>query len=435
MSRRFLFFLYFLPPAPGTAPKRNKRILKALAADSAYAIVFTAQYPGKHPETIPGAEIKTIKALDYRTWLRRKTADGYLAETSKKQGWKQFGIRMINSFPFSILLGEGGLFYFFSLLRKGQQTVDEHKITHLYSSFRPFADHYAAYWIKKRNPAVCWIADFRDVIVDPHYGHILWPKAHQRFFKNIFQKADIITTVSEGLAKNLRQYGDKVITVRNGIEHSLDEVTPVTTSKFTLVYTGSMMLDTRNPRPVFMALKGLMDLGKIDTGLVQLIYAGKDGNQWETLAAEYHMTQQLINNGIMEGDQARRLQHEACINLLLTTSSPELSGVLTGKLIEYIEAGSPILALVKGIVDPELKSIIYNANLGKCFLDTDDPSGDMAAFILDEYIKWKNTGLNRKPANLDWIKRTLDISAVMAPLMNRLHAHDAKANSMQADKL
>src|SRR6187431_2141305 len=191
-SFRFLFFLYYYPPVTGTAAKRNYRISNALSSSASSSIILTASEANTAVSIPANATIKELPVLDYRMWLRRRTKDGALPESSKKSALAQWVIRLINTFPVNIIAGEGGLIYFINLLAEGKRAIKQDGITHLYSSYRPFADHYAAWWLKKRYPELIWIADFRDLIIDPHYNHVLFSEKHDAFFKNMFSSADIL---------------------------------------------------------------------------------------------------------------------------------------------------------------------------------------------------------------------------------------------------
>src|SRR5688500_4650766 len=341
---RFLFFLYYYPPLHGSAAKRNYLIASELIRRISFARIFTATKLEKGSS--PGENVETVKASDYRSILRKKTKDGALPETSKESKWMQFVIRLINTFPINILAGEGGLFYFVRLLQKGQRSIKDDKITHLYSSYRPFADHYAAYILKNRHPHLFWIADFRDLIIDPHYNHIYFPIVQQGFYKRVFKKADLLTTVSNGLSKHLKEYNNSVITLRNGIRNIPSEIIPVHCKYFKLAYTGSMFLDKRNAKPIFVAVKELIDESKLIRNDLRIIYAGKDDSNWIDLATGYDLLPILDTRGIVSGAEANLIQLNACINILLTVASDRLDGVLTGKMIEYFESGSPVLAVV-----------------------------------------------------------------------------------------
>jgi len=417
---RFLFILYFTPPAPGTAPKRNFRILQFLSKKVDRSFLLTAKYPGRPTLEIPGVATYSTQARDYRTFLRSKTQDGYLPEEKKASAWKQWGIKLINTFPFSIVIGEGGLLYFISLVRKGNEVIRKEKITHLYSSFRPFADHYIAYWLKKRNPQLTWIADFRDLIVDEHYQHIFFPKNHQSFFKKIFSTANLLTTVSDGLAIHLKEYNPNVLVVRNGIDGEIKVPPPSASFHFTITYTGSMFLNTRNPKPVFEALKALSNKELIVISNIRIRYAGKDSFFWQKMAAEYHFENILEDHGLVTDEEARNLQQQSCINLLLTISSPELTGILTGKMIEYFQAGSPILAIVSGQNDAELSGVLEGLEIGKSFSNQAGDLPQIEDFIFKEYEDWRKTKSNRKPVNPNVLKEQFSNANTMKPLISFL---------------
>ncbi|HEX5111447.1 MAG TPA: hypothetical protein VFV79_01260 [Saprospiraceae bacterium] len=410
-NAKFLFILYFTPPAPGTAPKRNFRILKYIAGQVQHSILFTAKYPDKPPVKIPKVETHAIMTFDYRTILRQNTQDGYLPEQHKTARWKQWGIKFINTFPINILIGEGGLLYVNSVIRQANRLIHQQNITHVYSSFRPFADHYIAYRLKKKNPALLWIADFRDLIIDPHYKHHLFGKKQESYFRKMFSFATLMTTVSDGLALKLKAYNPNVAVIRNGIDTDYHVPPAVSSGYFTITYTGSMFLNTRNARPLFDALKSLS--GKDDNILkdVRIEYAGKDSFHWNKLAAAYLFESILVDHGFVSDDDAKRIQSQSCMNLLLTISSPELTGVLTGKMIEYFESGSPVLGIVVGQNDPELQNILTELEIGNSFSDSDLMG--IENFIYQEYLSWKKSGMNRKPVNVDVLKRKYSMDEIM----------------------
>jgi hypothetical protein len=72
--------------------------------------------------------------------------------------------------------------------------------------------------------------------------------------------------------------------------------------------------------------------------------------------------------------------------LLLSWSAPNYYGVLTAKLYDYLSAGRPILALVNGPDDPELRQIVEGTRAGKVFATRDS----VAAWLLDGYLKWRD---------------------------------------------
>lgn len=416
MKARFLFFLYYYPPAQGTAPKRNHLIASEISRRAAFSEIFTSSI--RQVSDQDDMKIHSIPTFDYRYYLRKKTDDGALPEEKKRR--MQFLIRFINTFPFNIIIGEGGLFYLWKLIRKGQRSIRQNGITYVYSSYRPFTDHYAAYILKRRNPGIYWIADFRDLVIDPHYNHLYFPRLHHRILQRIYKRADLLTTVSQGLARQLYDYNPNVIPVKNGIRNIPQEILPIHCKFFKIAYTGSMFLDKRNAKPLFAALRELIDDNRIDESDLQVIYAGKDGQTWSDVASEFLLDQVLILKGIIPHDEAVKLQKSACINILLTISSPELQGVLTGKIIEYFEAGSPVLSIVVNHNDPELIAILNELEIGSSFSDQPDDVNGIKDFIYSEYLYWKRNGTNRKPVKLDVLQEKYSVEATMKPFFEKI---------------
>ena len=366
------------------------------------------------------ALVQKIHAFDFRYFIRMKSVSGAIVDKKKKSKWVQRLIKWMNTFPFTILIGEGGPVYIANVVFKGSRAIRKHKITHLYTSFRPFTDHFAAYILKRMHPGVIWIADFRDLMIDPYFNHLYYENLHHRLFKRVFRKADILTTVSDGLAQHLKKYNPNVITLKNGIRNFPVDLAPSPCPYFIIAYTGSMYLDKKNARPLFRAVKDLNDDGKIRIENVRIVYAGKDSFYWNEMAESFQLTSIIDIRGNLSSQDAMNIQKNACINLLLSISSDELTGILTGKMIEYFEAGSPVLAIVTNQVDPELERILREIQIGKSFSDRPADIEGIKEFILNEYRHWEQTGMNRKPVDVEILRSKYSVEETMRPLFDIL---------------
>lgn len=416
---RFLFLLYHYPPLPGISPKRNYLISSEIAKKSSFALIFTST-KSEQSRDEGNTKVETISAFDFRYFLRKKNSGGTVVDKGKKSVCFQRAIKLMNTFPFSILIGEGGPVYLMNLIWKGNAVIRKHKITHLYSSFRPFTDHFAAYILKKMNPHIYWIADFRDLMFDPYFNKIYFKKIHHRFFRNIFYKADLITTISDGLAEKLKIYNQNVITLKNGISSYPDHLLPAKCPKFSIAYTGSMYLDQKNAEPLFAAIKQLIDEGKLAKENVGIVYAGKDSFYWNDMASAYGLANVMDIRGELSSAEAMKIQKDACVNLLLTISSDELTGILTGKMIEYFEAGNPILAIVKNQIDPELENILNELQIGLSFSDRASDLPLIKNFLFEEYRHWQETGMNRKAADVNMLKKKYAVEETMKELFEKI---------------
>lgn len=391
-DNKILFLLYNYPPEFGTAPKRNFQMSEGIRRNfSDYYIITRRKEGGIANDNLTG-----LTSFDYRAILRVFNKSGYVAESVKKSLWSQFFIKFINTFPFNIIFGEGGGIYLFRSVQIASGLIRKQGYTHVYSSYRPVADHVAACILKWKFPQLIWIADFRDLPVEPHYKQQFFPGLHHFIYSRLFRKSRVLTTVSEGLAIELKRYHNDVCTVMNGLNPGFTFPKSRQTTFFNIVYTGSMFLDERNPLPLIRAIKKLAESSRIDINRLRIHYAGKDGWYWEELAGKNNLTPILVNHHLLSAAEANALQQDACINVLLTMASEQLQGVMTGKYIEYIQAGSPILAIVKNQNDPFLERELNELKAGISVSDKEGDLKKIEQFILDKYMNWSVSGRNEK---------------------------------------
>jgi hypothetical protein len=391
-NRKVLFLLYNYPPELGTAPKRNFQLSESLGEAFDQKFIITC-YKSNRKQS---GYIKEIKPFDYRSIVRKYSNSGYLSERLKKNVLSRVLIKLINTFPINLIFGEGGGIYLIESFYFASKFVKQHKITHVYSSYRPVSDHFVAYMLKRRFPHLCWIADFRDLPVEPHYQQQYLPNLHKNIYSYFFKKAKVALTVSSGLANELNLYNDNIEVVMNGIEDDYLFPKPVIVSSFNIVYTGSLFLEERNPNPLFIALNNLIKKGLVDSNLIKIVYAGKDGQSWNQLTSQWQLNEITINKDLISSEESRILQQEACINLLLTMASDKLQGILTGKYIEYLKAGSPILAIVKNQNDKFLENELQELNAGISVSDQDESILTIENFILEKFQNWTSCNKNEK---------------------------------------
>jgi hypothetical protein len=342
----------------------------------------------------PKLQITKLWTLDYRTIISRikgKRKSGvHFSEDDKTGKFSQFLIKIQRSFPFNILMAEGSIFYILSGYWKGRRLIKKNNIDTMYSSFMPYADHIIAYLLKRRFPKVRWVADFRDLHVEPIYKNTLWPEWQKSIERRLLSGASAVTTVSEGLTTKMKDIHPNVHTITKGVQLRTKEGK---FEKFTICYSGSLFLDFRDPESILENLHLLMQEGELDTSNFQFIYAGKDGAKMKSWIKKYHLEDVYHDLGYVSHGDVKKIQSRSHINLLLTSVSEEHSGLLTGKFFEYIEAGNAIVCVINGR-DQEIESIFERYRLGYVFNSA--ISGNQLASLRIMIQEWKSTG------DLDW---------------------------------
>lgn len=397
-ARRLLMVHYYFPPAHTAAGVRLGNFYREAQPYFSQTHVITStnrRFFPQDPSLETGCrQITEIAAYDLR-WLRhqlRRRPQPHLSASARRRPLVQLLQRLSQSFPSNLLIGDGGLYYLYRGYQEGCRLVRQHGITHLFSSYRPYADHLIAYWLKRRFPHLVWIADFRDLQVDPVLQHSFWPAFQWWCNRQVLKRAEVVSTVSEGLKKELDNIHNDVRVLRNGYQPITKQLPPVDLShQFLLVYTGSLYGGKRNPLPVFEAIRKLINENKICETKFRLVYAGGDSGSWRKAAETTGLIKCIKLLGYLPRQEALQWQQYAHINLLITWSQKNYGGILTGKLYEYLAMGNPILSIVHGPVDQELKEIVKKGHPDStAFFDAPIISIDsISEYIFTIYKSWQ----------------------------------------------
>ncbi len=392
-QKEILCLHYYFPPLRSTAVIRNYHIACAFSSlfDKVHVITSDnhTRFPSEERTFPSNLHLQSIYTLDYRRLLAGKSKkDSHKATTKKASPFFQWLLKVQKSYPFNLFFAEGNLIYIYGAYQNAKKLIDQGQISTIYSSFGPYADHFVAYLLKRKYPDLRWIADYRDLQIEPIYRNVVLTNYQRRIEKIILSKADLVTSISDGLSKQLELNDRPTKTVLRGVELRVQEAQY---EKFTISYTGSLYFDYRDPRVLFSELKSMIDSRVIEPSDLQILYAGRDGLRFSDWISEAGLSSVFFNKGMVTQDEAKTIQNRSHINLLLTSSSPELTGVLTGKVFEYFEALNPTLCLINGVYDPEFEALFSELNAGTVVYNPPISKGKMRSFILDKYQEWKLT--------------------------------------------
>lgn len=364
-SKGILQIAYYFPPIKTVGTLRNARFCELAPQYWSNVQVITTAHASifdQEAMSVGDARVHRIPSFDFR-WLiwrfSQKNTTHFSVSLKKKPGIGPLR-RALDSFPLNVLIGDGGIFYIARGYRKAIKLIRQGKISHIFSSFRPMSDHFLAFLLARRFPHLIWIADFRDIPVDPRLKNVFFPWLQHWILKWIVQRARVLTTVSEGLAQHLReQYNRPVEVLYNAplTQQAQVQNIPVL-EKFSILYTGALYPGLQSAVPLFWALQRLVQSEAIPAAKLQIVVCGKDGAIWREWARAHQMEDILKDLGQLPHAQVLELQHASQLNLLLSWNSPELMGIVTSKLFEYLQAQQPILALVNGSVEPELEKLL-----------------------------------------------------------------------------
>ena len=197
--------------------------------------------------------------------------------------------------------------------------------------------------------SVPWVVDFRDYWLKGEYVH--FPTAihryfHERWAKNVVQLADAVITISDPIRQSFlsldTDHQNKFYNIFNGFDPGdFEKVVPEKFSKKTLLYVGSTG-GANDPTPFF---RGIENLLKRKPKALQ---------EWQILFVGQSISELAIPKNIRPFLQfVPYLPHKKAVaflkgaTALIFTLAPDVnSGMVTGKIFEYIASARPIFAIV-----------------------------------------------------------------------------------------
>ncbi len=395
-----LMVSYHFPPMGTIGTLRNFNFADQASKHFKKVHVISVDEPGiPLQEAFPEIPITThsVRNFDYRNFARlfesEQSPFNNRLNASNFTRLVNIFRKVLNSYPTNLWIGEGAPTFAKSAYKKACELISEGKIKYIYTSFRPYTDHYVAYKLKKKFPHLFWIADFRDLHINEFRDNIFLKSLQVKFNTRILQRADMITTVSKGLAKHFTDYSSDVYVMRSGISSRISSPPPKEKAKhFTISYSGSLHPRFQDATLCLRALQELIAEGKIDPQKVRFVHAGKDSLIWNKWIENHQLREIFEDLGVVSFQQASLLQKKAHINLLLSWSEEKQEGILTGKLYDYLGARKPILLIINGSYDVEFEKLFKDLNAGVISYNQEKFLQKTKDFLLSYYQQWLLNG-------------------------------------------
>ena len=289
--------------------------------------------------------------------------------------------------------------------RKAEEIIKNQKIDCIITTGPPHSSHLIGLKIKKKYK-LKWVVDLRDPWTEIFY---LKNRFRFNFSKNINNKLEsnvlegsdaIITTVGERFHKILSDKisnKNKIFKIYNGYDKSVfDRIQPAKIDGFNIVFTG--VLSKNHNYDIFNDALKLINPKK-NNYKIRLILAGSiDKEVKDLLSKNIH----IDSKGYVSHEKAIGLIKSSNILVNFTYKSTEETDMLSGKLIEYLATGSPIINFSE---DAEESKLILS--LSQKSFNADYSSGNrVAEFIIKEYESWMHGNYKKQNLNnLEFLTR------------------------------
>lgn len=404
--KKVLIITYYWPPSGGAGVQRWVKFIKYLGDFEIEPIVFIPENPHYPVEDdsffkdIP----ENLKVIKFPVWepydlykkfmgmkKEAKVQHGFIQE-KKANRFKAFVSNWIRS---NFFIPDARKFWIKPSIKYLENYFQNDKPDVIISTGPPHSTHLIAFGLKKKLK-IPWIADFRDPWTGIDFFDQLkltsWArKKHFRLENEVLSNADKVIAIGWNLGDELKSKGAKdVEIITNGYDES-DFINngdiDFEKDKFVLAHIGSLNND-RNPLILWKVLSSLISEHPFFAEKLVIRLIGKADIKVTETIADYQLDRYLDKIEYIPHSLIPLQYKKSNILLLLLNNTPNIKGVVTGKIFEYIASGTPVLCI--GSAHGDAAKIINNTEAGKAF-DFNDESG-IAEYLINQFQHFlKNT--------------------------------------------
>jgi glycosyltransferase involved in cell wall biosynthesis len=318
-------------------------------------------------------------AAQYAGFYRLHPIDIRPAIASESRWWKRSGV-LQRLLPTDV---EGRAWTKLACER-GRTLIDTNMPQALVTFAQPWSDHLVGISLKRRFPALPWIAHFSDPWVDSPYVQDEGRGVLSRWRtqeKEAIRRADGVLFVNQRTAqvvmsKYSADWGKKVDVVPHGFDPDLLPLlqnSEPTSPRLRFVHTGSMFNGFRDPLVFLKAVATLKEM--IEPELMPTFdFVGSVDTQYAVRAKELEVDTIVRFGEPTPYLTSLQIASEADVLVVIDTNTPG-SVFFPSKVVDYLMFGKPVLALtVKGGQTADIL-----APLGHVCVEGNDPAQIAAA--------------------------------------------------------
>ena len=289
--------------------------------------------------------------------------------------------------------------------KKSREIINNNKIDCVITTGPPHSSHLIGQKIFNKFH-LKWIVDLRDPWAEIFYLKKRFRfnfsrKINERLESKVLDNANaIITTVGEryhSIIKSKISDTSKIHQIYNGYDKLLyEKIEEQKPNKFNIVFTG--VLTKNHNYKVFDEVLRRLNSRNLKLKII-LTFAGKIDEKIKKL---YSKKIEFVDKGYVSHDESIRLVKSSHLLININYMDTEDTDMISGKLIEYLASGSPIINFSNAAYETEL---LFKSSL-KSFNANNNDINKVVSFIEKEYNEWSNGEFKKQiPDNIDSLSR------------------------------
>lgn len=359
--KKVLVITYYWPPSGGGGVQRWLKFVKYFRDQGWEPVVYTPLNPEMPSEDfsllseIPvGIEVVKTKIWEpyllYKRFIGKKKTQrintGFLSDSKKPKATENIAVWLRGNF----FIPDARKFWIKPSVKFLKSYLKDHPVDAIVSTGPPHSMHMIALGIRF-SLNIPWIADFRDPWTNIDFYHKLKltrraDRIHHQLEKQVIDYADIITTVSWSWADDFKQLGAKnVQVITNGFDPTdYNNLDKAVSSKFELCHIGSMNKD-RNPARFWEALSIVCEKVEGVKQDLHIVLLGSTDHQVFDDLQRFGLMDYVEHFPYIPHKAVLERASKASVLLLPLNDTPNVSGIIPGKIFEYLALQKPILCI------------------------------------------------------------------------------------------
>jgi len=381
--KKVLIITYYWPPSGGPGVQRALKFVKYLSESGVQPYVLTvdeahASYPlvdvsllQDIPANVRVVKTRSFEALKVLSVFtsKKNIPHGGFANRGKESVFHKL-LRFIRG---NFFIPDARIGWIRYAVEAATELIEKEKIGTILVSTPPHSSQLIGLKLKKRFPALRWIADMRDPWTDIYYYkdllHTGAAAAKDAAYEaQVLEAADRVISVSEPvnrlfLKKSSRLDPGKFHVIPNGFDEPdfVGDTRP-DPGKFVFTYVGTMSAAYK-PRVLFDAIEKLAR--KHSDVKMELHLVGTHAGAVKELIEDSHLSGLTKFIPQVAHAKAVEFMQRSDVLLLVIPDVENSEGILTGKLFEYLGSRRPVAAL--GPVPGDAGRILAECEAGKLF--------------------------------------------------------------------